>query len=253
MTRKSNLFPVPDAAESPVPADQPQAATAVNELRTLRQALHDARRSALDLEAVVARVKAVERRAGDAEADWQRIERDVSARLQRWIMTGGGEPTLGEAERQALEAARAAADRAAMDARSVLETLPALQRRRDNLRLLIGEAESAIKTCAIRLLAERHLERELCAAVNAERAALAARARAETTIEFFRRAGYVSGRAELAADRLGEPVSIVRSWVETAHSRLRDARITKADPAISLQQTNALHEELEALITGEFT
>lgn len=246
----SSLHVTPESL--PLADRQPAATAALAELKTLRTALQEARRAAADLEAVIDRIRAVERRAVELEADRLRLEAEASEPVRRFILSGGAIPAMSPEARQALESARSAAGEAARDARAAIAELPDLERRRANLVAVIDETRRAIRQIAIKVLANRHLEAEITAAVNAERQATEGRARAEAVIEFLQRAGYTCGHPHVASDRLGAPVSITKTWVELSHNRLRDARITKADPAISLQRTNALHEELEALVNGEF-
>lgn len=142
---------VPGAAGSPQRPDRAAGASIVHtKLRTLRQALQDARRRAADIGAVIARAEAVGRRAAEIRADRDRLERESTAPMSRWILAGAlSEPPQLSAEAQlALDQARRAADQAERDAQAVAETLPSLKRQQAALLGLLPQIEQQIREAA---------------------------------------------------------------------------------------------------------
>ena len=151
MTRKSNLFHVPDAAESPQPADRPPGASAAHgRLAQLREGLRNVRQRAADIAAVISRAEAVGRRAAEIRADRERLEREAARPMAEWILKGAfSEPPRPTAEQQtALDEARRASDRAQLDAEAVEQTLPALRKQRADMLALIPQIEQQIREAA---------------------------------------------------------------------------------------------------------
>ncbi|MHB1814157.1 MAG: hypothetical protein ACYCUE_04920 [Steroidobacteraceae bacterium] len=142
---------------SVVPAEQNSSpATAHLQLKRLRQALRDAQRRAADIGAVIARAEAVGRRAAEIRADRDRLERESTAPMSRWILAGAlSEPPQLSAEAQlALDQSRRAADQAERDAQAVAETLPSLTQRQADLLALVPEIQKQIRETAARAVLE---------------------------------------------------------------------------------------------------
>ena len=156
MTRRSNLSAVPTAAGSPLPADQPVAATrALTELRSLRGALQDARRAAGDVAGVISRSEAVVRRGSEVRTELAQLEREAGAAMSGWVLSGAhsAPPQLMPEQQAALRAARQAAEDTRRDAEAVEAQLPILRERLGNLQRLIAGSATAIRSAALEALA----------------------------------------------------------------------------------------------------
>lgn len=142
---------VPGAAGSPQRPDRlPGPSAAHGRLAQLREGLRNARQRAADIAAVIARTEAVARRAAEIRADRDRLERESTAPMSRWILAGAlSEPPQLSAEAQlALDQARRAADQAERDAQAVAETLPSLKRQQADLLALVPQIEQQIREAA---------------------------------------------------------------------------------------------------------
>lgn len=155
---------VPGAAGSPQRTDRAATASiAHTKLRTLRQALQDARRKVADLAGVIERAENVARRAAEVRTDRDRLEREAARPMSEWILTGAlaEPPRLSAEEQDALDRARRAAGQAQLDAEAVEQTLPALRKQQADLLALVPQIEQQIRqAAALAVLEDAHQLRQ---------------------------------------------------------------------------------------------
>ena len=249
MTRRSNLSAVPTAAGSPLPADQPVAATrALTELRSLRGALQDARRAAGDVAGVISRSEAVVRRGAEVRTELAQLEREAGAALSQWVLAGAHSepPQLTPEQQAALDHARRAAAQTQLDAQAVEAQLPILRERLGNLQRLIDGSADAIRSAALAVLA-------------AEAEPLLQAYRAHAAAGFEVRKQLLGLLAVLSRQQYGavwtDPYTYNSVALEALRERIANAgRVPDEISATHVEPyAQSLSERLEALISGDPT